>query len=759
MKRFLPLTLLAAVWLTIALVPALNVLFRVQFNGSPLAQLSARRAQEYEPNFWEKSAQRFPNDINVLWRAASEYPQSEEPEEEEEEDYSDEEYTSVAPLAPGAPGAPVAPPPPGSPPPVAPTPTPDPSLPKSQIFPGQLKGDPKVETLRRLDLLIARFPNNANLIAARLRKTLEWTSPDRVGGEMSDARLRENQAAGKPSPERSETKPNFTANDMQKAISLAQRGSKLEPDNGFFDWMKCCFLMYAWRDGEAFQALDVASVKKRFDDHALAEQNAELKALSTAFNRNLVMEEKLQVHTESFNHFPRYARFREMARILAWQSVKAQRRGDHQGALRIIAGLGRTAAHMRENSKTYIDAMVASALEGIAWSSATYDARAASGRTRRNTANQQITSFQAYATKYGRSQLAAEMGRNYTAKANMLTKVRAAVSSGNMFYGIPTWVFIVIVLLWMGGVALLSFLPSSFLLMVLFRLLGRTSKARALLHIDESSAEEIPSSRDVRGGALACGGLRALGTVLCGGVVVGLAIASIMIAVGEAESLFSGIKDFWNDTILDSGNNTGMEGFYYLMASTQAPESLKRWIVMLSPLLFGVLFAVWRATEFQKVRNGEQTFSAMAFFKSLLQGHAFRSPSGRREDLDVTTAILKVVDWFLMVLLIAAWCVLATIPKSDTSVSWLIPFTFVVLFSGILLTEKIMIWRARPRRRQAVRYGLRLLSRSLWGWLVLGSTLYFVLLLVSLPLRGRAEQRLDRLMRLGELPASQTNTP
>src|SRR5690606_34803856 len=130
--------------------------------------------------------------------------------------------------------------------------------------------------------------------------------------------------------------------------------------------------------------------KKHYNDYALDELRFKLRALSRALGRELLFEEKQQHFM--FNSFPHFSRFREMARILSWQSIKAQRRGDHVQALRITAGLARTGAHMRENSKTYIEGLVARAIESMAWSGPIYDARQAARR--KTTPNQRIASFQ-----------------------------------------------------------------------------------------------------------------------------------------------------------------------------------------------------------------------------------------------------------------------------------------------------------------------------------------------------------------------------
>ena len=740
-KRFFPLFFVVGLWLAIAIVPALSLLFRVQLLSGWNTQFSVFSPKS-SPNFWEKSAQRLPENIPVLWQAAGEYPVSEKPEAEEDAEYSADFNEPI--FAAGM----------GSLPPSAENP--DPNLPQSQVFPGKLEANYLVEELRRLDLLIARFPQNAVLIAARLRLTLGRMANGRIGGEMSDSKFQENQAAGKPSPERSEGKPNYSPEELNQAIALAQRGGKLEPDNGFFDWIKCCFLIYAWRDESAWQALDAVAQKKRFDDHSLNEQNARMQALSAALNRPLLLEEKIGDFFESLS-YSQHGRYREVARIISWQSVKAQRAGDHKKSLRLIAGLARASARQRENSKTYIAGLVASAMEAIAWGGATYDARLSRRGSNRISRAQRIASFGTYATQNGRPELAAEASRNSAASAKYQNSISPNISNG--VFGASYWVYIFIELLWIAGVLLLLLLPSAFLLPIVLWALGRTARVRGVFRPEDSSAAEIPNWREVWNGALACGGLRAMGTAICGALIVWLSYLSILVGVGQSDLIGKGYADFLSSYNFSNGNFNGTEAVYYLLSSARPPESQWRWVIAFSPLLLGVLHVAWRATDWQKKQNGELVFCARSFFKSIFQGHAFRSPSGARDYLDVTAAFLKIADWFGMLILIACWYWLAIVGDGSDSALWLIPAALSFIVGGLLLWEKIAVWRARPRRRQSLRYSLRLLQRSLAAWLILGSALYFVLLVISVPLRARAEQGVDRVLRLGEVGASLNASP
>jgi hypothetical protein len=101
-----------------------------------------------------------------------------------------------------------------------------------------------------LDPLIQKHPRATWLIAKRLLKMMAKMRSDRVGGELSDINVQANRAAGIPSPERSNEKPNYTKQELEKALALARYGRSLEPDNGFWDWVQVVLLISDWRDEE-----------------------------------------------------------------------------------------------------------------------------------------------------------------------------------------------------------------------------------------------------------------------------------------------------------------------------------------------------------------------------------------------------------------------------------------------------------------------------------------------------------------------------
>lgn len=230
----------------------------------------------------------------------------------------------------------------------------------SPFFPGKPNKDFRSEQRRRLDFAIEKFPDQPWLIAKRLKNSWSYMMGDRLAGELSDANLAANKAAGIASPEhqkRNSSLPDLQPQEVRRVLQLCARGQKLEPNNAYCDWTRAYFLAPSWRDKEAWQALDAAAQKPAFDDHQLADVRARMAARELQLHRPLLWEERLMM--AYWILFPQYARYREFARIVSWQSIKAQRRGDHALALRLMGSLAKVSAKMRDNSKFLIERLVA----------------------------------------------------------------------------------------------------------------------------------------------------------------------------------------------------------------------------------------------------------------------------------------------------------------------------------------------------------------------------------------------------------------
>jgi hypothetical protein len=706
---------LVAVWAAVLLAPPLRALWSLQTTSSPFVM-----SRSNQPEYWQKAAQLFPNDLDVLAQAA-----------EEITPVSEAEYSVEASL-------------------------PNPSEPfrmkimRSSLFPGQPRDTREFEIMRRYDQLLQKFPDDIWLIARRLRFALSYYSSNRVGGELSDSALEEHQRAGKPSPERTQDKPNFTDADLQRVIAFAKRGQKLEPNNSFFDWALCNFLLMGWRDQEAWQALDSGARKNGWNEHLVEDGQSKVAAFEKACGRTLLWEEKLELHSGIY--LAQYSHYRETARIISWEGIKAKRRGDHAQALRLWGNMARAAKRMREGSNIYLEGLSANAIEAIAFGNANYNPRRylpGSTLPRRVSAQQRLAAFQAYAKQHGRADLAREAARETQRKTAYINRVRASTTSQGL-YGVPFWQATVIGVLWQLGILLCFLLPGALFMCFVLDALFRNRRARALLQMGVQ--QEKLSRREVIGGALACGGLRALGSTLLTVIVAGLCVALFM--AGQGMSLMeiqNVMMNRWNAMLpIGMGEFSFFESLAYATLAQFSSESASRmrWIIVPLPIFLGLLYVLWRAGERQQRQNGETPFRLRDWFFAIVRGDVFDA------EFDFARVALKLFDFVLYAGFAGAYFVLAaTLQQDFASISAAL---LIVLFcGGVLGWRNYLLWHHRPRRREASRYALQLWRAILWAWLVLGSTLYLLTLLVALPLRAKADAKLDNLLRYGEVRASQ----
>lgn len=234
------------------------------------------------------------------------------------------------------------------------------------------------------DELIARHPREAWLIAKRLRLTTVWLSDNRMAGELEDSTYPPHQPALERDARHRST---FNARDLSTAIAAAKLGRQLEPDNSYFDWMLALFLMQstkdgdAWIDGpaigcedgsdirlkiwdkEAFQALHQASLKARYDEHLGEEARAIIGVKELV--RPRLLEEKIMDDASLLS--PQLARFRHLARMVAWQALKWERAGKTNEGLELRLDLARASAPMMRGNSILITGLVGAAMQSIAW--------------------------------------------------------------------------------------------------------------------------------------------------------------------------------------------------------------------------------------------------------------------------------------------------------------------------------------------------------------------------------------------------------
>ena len=665
------------------------------------------------------------------------------------------------------------------------------SLAASPFFPGKPHKDFRTEQRRRLDFVIEKFPDHPWLIAKRLKSSWGYMYGDRLAGELSDANLPANKAAGIASPERrkynsgageANTYPNYKPQEVQGVLQLCARGQKLEPNNAYYDWTRAYFLALSWRDKEAWQALDAAAQKPVFDDHQLEDVRARMDAIELRAHRPLLWEEKLTI--SYWILFPQFARYREFARIVSWESIEAQRRGDHAQALRLMGSLAKVSAKIRDNSKFIIERLVANAMEQIAISSATYDARNAV-RPRGTTAQQNATRLggaTAYATAHGRRDLANWLSQD----AVKATSTGGAVALSNII-GTSFRNGIFIVLLRVLGTLILTTLPlclvarfAAYWILKIPRVQNLLQNKTPILFQNEKIAP-----RDIVSATLASGGFNLIVAAALGVLVVGSTIVLGAISFGKFAELKTEWDNFWSATQGTPGvSNSIWESLFYKLMEGDYDVGTSgmlnpfagdlylagaHWALALLPLGFGALWcarvALARQRGWQKISAGETAHSqnrgALSTLRMFIQEHtappekAARLQAEPQSNFDGTAFFMHALRGAATGIFWALWLLTSFWPARNEALSFYGPLLIGAALGAALWFDIFRQWIVRRadfnHRRRATRFGLRLMRESWLGWLAMGSIAFLLTLLLAMPLRSRADIQVTRYLTLGEI--------
>jgi hypothetical protein len=233
-RRRVGIGLFLAIWLIVLCVPSLRLLFRTQVLGSSLWHWSGGISFSLYPDDLSiaRLGEQFPNDWRVQVARLEE---------------GDDSGTVLAPPMP-------------------------PSIMNNLVGGNVAPKRISVEDgfAAQYDKLIAQHPDKAWLLAMHLHSNLNTLPLDNNGAIVSSSQ--------------------FSAKELQHAISIAERGRKLEPQNAFFDTALFTLLLASRRDEAALRVLDRASRKKTYDDHELDRVQNSIAARELI--RPLVLEEK-----------------------------------------------------------------------------------------------------------------------------------------------------------------------------------------------------------------------------------------------------------------------------------------------------------------------------------------------------------------------------------------------------------------------------------------------------------------------------------
>jgi hypothetical protein len=569
-------------------------------------------------------------------------------------------------------------------------------------------GGPTKETVQKYDRLIQRFPNEAWLIANRLRFTAFSFSDDRVAGDFE--KLPESAPR---------EKKNFTPAELAQAIAVAEKGQRLEPDNFFFDWMVAYFLFAGGRDKEALVALHKGAQKPRYDDHTLYDLQVSVAVRELV--RPLLAEEKIALSAAVlFSHLTKQ---RHVARLAVWEGVKAERAGDHPRALQIYSDIARLGARIRENSQWIIEGLVAEAIELIAWGGVerkiSREERARLHKMshyRAERARMQSERFARYAVTHGRVALAEEARRDGEILARFLEQTDRAFKSDEVHevyevYNVPNPTLMTILSLWWASAVLLpQLLLNALLWFILSFLLWR---------------------KEVHGGTIRR--LDSASSVLaCGAAPILLGVAALVDGV------------WWNEMVKLLGAFN-----FYVYPQESIPNLLLHLICLLIAVTPALLGAAYCAAAIMWRHRRTLQAAQMLSKKDILQAGSLRYPSLPWWERDLAPLLHLIGTWALHFLTIAAWVNLVIALISEEQQNYALP----LLLSFLCVLRWVLKWLyfTPVSLRPITGYGLRWYRQTLGAFLLLSSLGYLVLSLASLPLRRDADTKMDDIIRRGEL--------
>jgi hypothetical protein len=562
------------------------------------------------------------------------------------------------------------------------------------------------------DPLIQAHPRETWLIAKRLLKTIDQIRFDRVGGELSDINLAANRAAGIPSPERSKEKPNFTRQDLEKALSLSRRGRRLEPDNAFWDWAEAFLRLADWQDDRAWHILARGSHKSRFDMHQGEWLQSLFAAHSYQLRRPLLFEEKNELSAE--NIFGYFARFREMARIISWQGIKAERRGDHQKALQIDSDFARLMEKGAHHSHLYISNLVLHALFDLALKG---DGARPGNTEVSNSPFQKLEfeknalirarHFSDYAKAHGRLDLANEMTRLAVADGQREDKLRHTFESGQLYIGMPARPFLWAIIFWWTASLLLLLLP---MFCFVWLLLGGALRwAQVPVISIESRILYKPVTLVIGTTALCWVVAFAMGAGWRTPFAIGWygdvpeymgALAIGLLACGLI------LPSLLADLFCKASHLTKLPG-----------KNLLRWREMFQEVRLSTLLPVAALTSLC-ICAGVWWLVCLLIYDSYPSIYGYR--------IYISPELLEKVD------------VLPLIPQFVFATA-----LFLLWFREIIATPQV--------QKSAVAKRLRLLHATFGALLVTASVSYLLLLAVSIPVRAAADAEMNRLIQRGEV--------
>lgn len=212
------------------------------------------------------------------------------------------------------------------------------------------------DRIGRLRAMEARFPNEPSLYAALLvSRTIGEVRVNRREDDLFTGGS--NYRSPYPSP------PPSTAADLTAFDADAARGEALEPENGFFPFVRSIGLIAQHRDNDAIAAVERAASKPEWKEHFVDQAHSEIQLHSEYFHDDSALEHWVIGASMLYSH---YAGLRAVARVLTYEAVEAEHSGDVKRGVAIRMALMQCGGLMRARSSPAIGTLVGIAITGVA---------------------------------------------------------------------------------------------------------------------------------------------------------------------------------------------------------------------------------------------------------------------------------------------------------------------------------------------------------------------------------------------------------
>jgi len=186
-----------------------------------------------------------------------------------------------------------------------------------------------------------RWPRNAAMIALQL----DYAQQDIQLGRDDDRVQNPAWPAPNPIPH-IPMEPASPKGQWSQYLDLANRGSALEPDNAYFDWMKIMALLALHRDSEAVTLLNRASSKTIYNDHFSERIMDQVAAYQR--KRPLTPAEQELVYSQTLPPFA--GQLVNAANCLTGRVMELRMQGRNQLAVTTAASLMHLCRLVRDNS-------------------------------------------------------------------------------------------------------------------------------------------------------------------------------------------------------------------------------------------------------------------------------------------------------------------------------------------------------------------------------------------------------------------------